>query len=556
MRLQIDEDLAIVLPTEDGGTRRLVRVTPVFLTRSGQSTEEVCRDFADMVADNNRVSHMVFRGPERRAITTAPINGSDGLETTGFHHLAEGMTHVADGTTRPEDVAPSWAADLVRRDDRPMGGFGDVPMPGRSYGAALNLSADDNPRRDAMSDVARRVGVNEYAWADVGEGYLIQSIQEAGEDGHGTLTPNHAKNGPATPTTATTTRPSSSPARTAPTRSPWRTGPGTGSGSRSSRRTCGATRWTSCGRPWSSCGRRSCGRGRPETSRRPRGCAATWPSRERWPGPSRPRRRCVRRPGIPEHASAEQSYQWAVRAAGPHGGARVRHPGQAAVGRADARPAPRETRTTPRRNWRTPAPRTSPTPHRRGGPRPPGAAGDRAVRPGAVEPRETALPTVRRLAAVMAKTALWNSEQGLPLPQATVIGRGNARRLVRDTGKLRAQNLADLLRAEIAAELARRQDGLPGPRLSADQFVIKPISSRTRLHDDEERGREATIVVDDQRGGPRQVATRGVRNPALDSAGSLFAANGNESDPTAADTEPSLPEDVTPPTGIVRPDSP
>lgn len=63
VRLRADQDLSIILPTPDGGSRRLFRVVPVFLTGSGESTEEICRDFADMLADGARTSHMVFRGP-------------------------------------------------------------------------------------------------------------------------------------------------------------------------------------------------------------------------------------------------------------------------------------------------------------------------------------------------------------------------------------------------------------------------------------------------------------------------------------------------------------
>ncbi|MYQ36357.1 hypothetical protein, partial [Streptomyces sp. SID4956] len=46
---------------------------------------------------------------------------------------------------------------------------------------------------DALSDASRRIGVNEHAWADVGEGYLVQSVAAAGEHGQASLEINYAK---------------------------------------------------------------------------------------------------------------------------------------------------------------------------------------------------------------------------------------------------------------------------------------------------------------------------------------------------------------------------
>ncbi|XMA40036.1 hypothetical protein O1157_34825 [Streptomyces albogriseolus] len=192
VRLRTDESVGVVLPTPDGGSRLLYRVTPDFLTRSGQSTEEVCRDFADMLADTSRTSHMVFRAPDGGPAVTAPVNASDGVEVTGTHHLADALGHVADGHERPESADPDWAAGSVRLDDRPTGGHGG-PLPGRAYGSALSLDRPDDPRRDALSDASRRIGVNEHAWADVGEGYLVQSVAAAGEHGQASLEINYAK---------------------------------------------------------------------------------------------------------------------------------------------------------------------------------------------------------------------------------------------------------------------------------------------------------------------------------------------------------------------------
>ncbi|MEV5755121.1 hypothetical protein AB0L00_45630 [Actinoallomurus sp. NPDC052308] len=194
VRLEVDRDLSIVLPIEDGGIRRLFQVTPVFPTESGQSTAEDSRDFADLVAGGDRPSSMVFRDPDSGRVASAPINASDDAEVTGTHHLAEALAQAADGEIRPEEVAPEWAAAHVRRDRRPAGGEGG-PLPGERYGSALAVGETDDPRRDALSQAARRIGVNEYAWAEVGEGYVVQSIAAPDAQGRPSLAQNFANLG-------------------------------------------------------------------------------------------------------------------------------------------------------------------------------------------------------------------------------------------------------------------------------------------------------------------------------------------------------------------------
>ncbi|MGM9444402.1 hypothetical protein ACTAF0_29765 [Streptomyces murinus] len=176
-----------------GGRRELVRVVPQFLTRSGKSEEEICRDFAQMVSGNVAASHVVFRGPDGTGLAKAPINALGRTEVTGIHHLAESLTLVADGQ-RPEALDPAWAAQQVRRDDRFIA-ESDGPTPGKSYGSALSYDPLDNPRRDNLSDAAREIGINEHAWAKVGEAYLVHSINALDADGLPSLAHNYAKPG-------------------------------------------------------------------------------------------------------------------------------------------------------------------------------------------------------------------------------------------------------------------------------------------------------------------------------------------------------------------------
>ncbi|BBC97772.1 hypothetical protein SRO_6596 [Streptomyces rochei] len=176
-----------------GGHRELVRVVPQFLTRSGKSEEEICRDFAQMVSGNVAASHVIFRGPDGTGLAKAPINALGRTEVTGIHHLAESLTLVADGQ-RPEALDPAWAAQQVRRDDRFIA-ESDGPTPGKSYGSALSYDPLDNPRRDNLSDAAREIGINEHAWAKVGEAYLVHSINALDADGLPSLAHNYAKPG-------------------------------------------------------------------------------------------------------------------------------------------------------------------------------------------------------------------------------------------------------------------------------------------------------------------------------------------------------------------------
>ncbi|EHN71905.1 Ovarian tumor otubain, partial [Streptomyces coelicoflavus ZG0656] len=70
-----------------------------------------------------------------------------------------------------------------------------APTPGERYGGALSHVPADNPRRGPLAAAARRIGVNEHAWAGVGEGYLVQSVSTTNDSGAQLFTHNHAKPG-------------------------------------------------------------------------------------------------------------------------------------------------------------------------------------------------------------------------------------------------------------------------------------------------------------------------------------------------------------------------
>ncbi|MFC8879491.1 hypothetical protein ACFUAE_32505, partial [Streptomyces ardesiacus] len=199
VRLKADESTGVLLPREDGSYGDpLFRVEPEFLTASGASEHAFTRDFAQMLAGTGpaSLSHVAFRDPAGDVVATAPVNGQHGREVTGTHHLAEALADVAEGTRPAAGTGPRWAARQTGRDPRFTGGVVGAPTPGERYGGALSHVPANNPRRAPLAAAAWRVGVNEHAWAEVGEGYLIQSVSTTTADGGAQLfTHNHAKPG-------------------------------------------------------------------------------------------------------------------------------------------------------------------------------------------------------------------------------------------------------------------------------------------------------------------------------------------------------------------------
>ncbi|CAD5987985.1 protein of unknown function [Streptomyces sp. KY75] len=194
--LEADPSVRVVLDQEDGTPGEpLFRVEPRFLTASGASEHAFTRDFARMVAgtDAAPLSHLAFRGPDG-TVATAPVNGLHGREVTGTHHLAQALTEVADGTRTATAVTPDWAVRQAGRDPRFTGGVVGAPTPGEAYGQALSHT-QDNALRGPLTRAAARAGVNEFAWAEVGEGYLIQSVSTTNAGGAQLFTHNHAKPG-------------------------------------------------------------------------------------------------------------------------------------------------------------------------------------------------------------------------------------------------------------------------------------------------------------------------------------------------------------------------
>ncbi|WP_371934435.1 lonely Cys domain-containing protein [Streptomyces glycanivorans] len=520
VRLRADQGLSIILPTPDGGTRRLFRVVPAFLTRSGESTEEICRDFADMLADGARTSHMVFRGPGGGPAVTAPVNASDGAEVTGTHHLADTLSHVADGDIPAESADPAWAASLARRDDRPTGGDGG-PLPGRAYGSALSLDQPDDPRRDALSDAAHRIGVNEHAWADIGEGYVVQSVAAAGAQGQPSLEQNFAKPQNAAGGAhfgyhfATVVLASEDGSHQISLENHARSSVRNHRHRRTVRAnldslTVDEMRENADLLRQEIEGRQEAGddghlaelRGHLDLT-----LAMIRAGQARTEMLAAPA-------GSPERAAAERTLEAATRAAATRvGQLEAVIPGKRQWYMRMYAQRPGESAHD------TNAELLSDKPSAEANPFTAVVLRGQLALPVSVtfakdahRTPESAKHPVRHLAKVVARAGLWNAANGLPLPDVRISGTRGGRLLGRDLTRTRAEAVAASFRQELADALAEYQEGTPQPHLTADGFTVEPVAVRGRRPSTGDAGTATVdITVDDHRGGPRDVATRGPR---------------------------------------------
>ena len=498
-------------------------MTPVFLTGSGRSTEEVCRDFADMLADTSRTSHMVFRTPGAAPVVTAPVNASDGVEVTGTHHLADALGHLADGDMRPDTADPEWAAALVRQDDRPAGGDGG-PLPGRPYGSALSLAQEDDPRRDALSDAAGD-GVNEHAWADIGEGYVVQSVASPGEQGQPSLEHNFARpqEGPGGAHYGyhflTVVLASEDGSHQVSLENRARV-------SGRNHRHRGAVQANLRNHDLADL-REIASRLRQEIEKRPDAGAdkhlaelrgyhdltlalirAKQAGTDALAAPA----------GSPERAEAEKTLEGATRAAALRiGQLEGVIPGKHQWDMRMYSQRPGESAHDANADLLGDGPSTKANPLTavvlRGQQALPVAI---SFDKGAQQTPEGAKHSIRYLAKVVARTALWNETNGLPLPDVQVTGRRGARLLGRDIAKVRAEAVAASFRQELRTALAELQDGTPQPHVTVGRFTVEPVSVRDGwTSTGGSAASTVNITVDDHRGGPRHVATRGLRGGSL-----------------------------------------
>jgi hypothetical protein len=116
---------------------------------------------------------------------------TDGMKVEELYRLADAVTSAADGnglSAQAPDV--NWAAARIAmpgsRPEVP------VPMPGRTYGRYVGTAPQFTTQQQSLRAIATDLGINEHAWASVGEAYLTQSIGTHLADGGLDLT-DHAQ---------------------------------------------------------------------------------------------------------------------------------------------------------------------------------------------------------------------------------------------------------------------------------------------------------------------------------------------------------------------------
>ncbi|WP_222443441.1 hypothetical protein [Streptomyces misionensis] len=519
-------DLTLRVADGHGGHRELVRVTPRFLTRSGKSEEEICRDFAQMVSGGVPASHVVFRSPDGSGLGKAPINALGRTEVTGIHHLAESLSLVADGERPDRPLGPSWAVDQVRRDDRLIA-ESDGPTPGKSYGSALSYDPLDNPRRDALSAAAREIGINQYAWAKVGEAYLVHSINALDENGLPSLAHNYAKPGEPEGSHfgyhfAAVVLASEDGKHQITLENFARRAHITGivkSAVSENLRHTSADGFRSLHRAVSDELDRARAAGGDEARiRRLDRHLALVDALTRAADARQQIAGTVRH--SPEHERAVEEFEKARRAAE----ARMKQAAELSKGSdlwhfrmfsqrpgetmhevsADLLTSDRSAEANPL---------TSVIVH---GHRLPQI--DIRFREGSRQIGKDEGRKLNYVAELATRTGLWNHHNGLPLPRITVTGRGNARRptlggVLPDTARQRAEAVHGELRDRLDRYLINYQHGSLQPRVTAADFPVTVTTERTPAGGDKDQGRRTTVAVHDTRPAAEEVSPRAPKAP-------------------------------------------
>ncbi|WP_416902607.1 toxin glutamine deamidase domain-containing protein [Micromonospora echinospora] len=182
-------DPAVTITVDHGGR-------PVTLHKVGVTFDspppDVCVEFAGVVL-GGVPDGVVFRGEGQTFL--AATDAGNGRELLGVHHLAEGVAAVAASDTPLDAVDPGWATARVAADRRLTGGFTEPPLPGAAYGGTLRNDPASPATHARLSQVARRIGINEHAWPRIGEAYATSTIMSRGDDGEASMTTDFARGG-------------------------------------------------------------------------------------------------------------------------------------------------------------------------------------------------------------------------------------------------------------------------------------------------------------------------------------------------------------------------
>ncbi|WP_447002022.1 toxin glutamine deamidase domain-containing protein [Saccharothrix isguenensis] len=167
----------------NGVGTELVMVRPTFRSQP----PGVCSEFSQKIIGGVQ-SQAVLRPADVHAPAVLARIGEGGPHVfRGTHELAEVLANAAENPP-PDGLRPETAVDAMARQN---GGRTREVMPGRVYGTALRPGTEARARLD---EAARRLGVNQHAWANPGEAYIAQSIAAAKPSTRVEPTPDYSLN--------------------------------------------------------------------------------------------------------------------------------------------------------------------------------------------------------------------------------------------------------------------------------------------------------------------------------------------------------------------------
>ncbi|MFI6231582.1 toxin glutamine deamidase domain-containing protein [Micromonospora echinospora] len=187
VRLTVDS--AVTVTVDHGGRQVTLRKVSADFDNP---PPDVCVEFAGVVL-GGVPDGVVFRAEGQTLL--AETDAGNGSELLGVHHLAEGVAAVAAGDLPLAAVDPGWAAARIAADRRLTGDVTPPPLPGAAYGAALRNDWGSRAEHARLSQVARRIGINEHAWPRIGEAYATSTIMSQGADGEASMTTDFARGG-------------------------------------------------------------------------------------------------------------------------------------------------------------------------------------------------------------------------------------------------------------------------------------------------------------------------------------------------------------------------
>ena len=153
----------IVPGREEGSEIELVMAQPKFAQEEAPGKEDfiklqnhVCRDAAQHIIGN--ITHAVLK--EEGGSKAAKIGTGDPTVVSGTHSLAE---KISTQDLRMDEAVTSMESE---------GPLDTRPKVGQQYGTESRSSG-------SVPDRAEELGINQAAWASVGQGYVTQSISDA-----------------------------------------------------------------------------------------------------------------------------------------------------------------------------------------------------------------------------------------------------------------------------------------------------------------------------------------------------------------------------------------